>query len=280
MIRNHEGLIKSADGTELYYQSWHPENEVRGIVAIIHGLGGHSGVYLNIVKHLIPKNYAVYGVDLRGSGKSPGQRAYINSWNEYREDVGSFLEFVATSNVGTPLFLFGHSLGGLTVLDYVLRSKGEKPKLNGVIAFTPALGESGVSPIKILIGKILSKVYPRFSMNTGIDMKLAARDEKVIAYHQQDKLRHTVGTARLSTEFSSTLAWVQAYASHINIPFLMMLAGADKVTLPEGSRKFFEKIAFADKELREYPESYHELHDDYGYQEVLSDLIDWLERHL
>lgn len=280
MICNHEGLIKSTDGTELYYQSWCPENKVRGVVAIVHGLGGHSGVYSNIVKHLIPNNFAVYGIDLRGNGKSPGQRAYINSWNEYRCDVGSFLEFVATSNVGTPLFLFGHSLGGLTALDYVLRSGTEKPTLNGLIAFTPALGDSGVSPIKIFIGRILSKVYPRFSMNTGIDMKLAARDERIIAYHAQDKLRHTVGTARLSTEFSNTLSWVQAHAAHLNIPFLMMLAGADKVTLPEGSRKFFEKVTFADKELREYPESYHELHDDYGYQEVLSDLLNWLERHL
>ncbi|BAZ09417.1 alpha/beta hydrolase fold protein [Calothrix sp. NIES-4071] len=280
MIRNHEGLIKSTDGTELYYQSWHPENEVRGIVAIVHGLGGHSGTYSNIVQHLIPNNYAIYGIDLRGNGKSPGQRAYINSWNEYREDVGSFLKFIASSNAGTGLFLFGHSLGGLIVLDYVLRSDQEKPALNGLIAFTPALGDSGVSPIKIIIGQILSKVYPRFSMNTGIDRKLAARDEKVITLHIEDKLRHTVGTARLSTEFSSTLAWVQAHASQLNIPFLMMLAGADKVTLPEGSRNFFEKITFTDKELREYPESYHELHDDYGYQEVLSDLQNWLERHL
>jgi alpha-beta hydrolase superfamily lysophospholipase len=279
MITNHEGLIKSTDGTELYYQSWHPDSQVRGILAIVHGLGGHSGAYLNIVKHLIQNNYAVYGVDLRGNGKSPGQRAYINSWNSYREDVGSFVEFVASSNGKTPLFLLGHSLGGLTVLDYVLRSD-EKPAIKGLIAFTPALGESAVSPIKLFMGRILSRVYPRFSMDTGIDRKLAARDEKVIAFQAQDKLRHTLGTARLSTEFSSTLAWVQAHASDINIPFLMMLAGADKVTLPEGSRKFFEKITFSDKELREYPERYHELHDDFGYHEVLCDLQDWLERHL
>jgi alpha-beta hydrolase superfamily lysophospholipase len=280
MIRHHEGLIKSTDSTELYYQSWHPENQVRGILAIVHGLGGHSGIYTNIIKQLVPNNYAVYGVDLRGNGKSPGQRAYINSWNEYREDVGSFLEFIAKPNSGIPLFLLGHSLGGLTVLDYVLRFKREKPKLNGLINLTPALGESGVSPIRILIGRILSQIYPRFSMKTGMDYSIACRDEQVIAGYIQDKLRHNVGTARLSTEFSSTRNWVQAHASEINIPFLMMLAGADKVTLPEGSRKFFEKITFADKELREYPESYHDLQDDLDYKEVLRDLENWLERHL
>jgi alpha-beta hydrolase superfamily lysophospholipase len=281
MIPNHEGLIKSTDGTELYYQSWLPNSQVRGILAIVHGLGGHSGTYLNIAKYLTQNHFAVYGIDLRGNGKSPGQRAYINSWNDYRSDVGSFVEYIASSNVGTPLFLLGHSLGGLIVLDYVMRYE-QKPTLKGLIAFTPALGESAVSPIKIFIGRILSQVYPRFSMDTGIDMSLAARDENVIAFHKNDNLRHTVGTARLSTEFASTLAWVQAHASHINIniPFLMMLAGADKVTLPEGSRKFFEKVTFADKELREYPESYHELHDDYGYQEVLNDLQNWLNSHL
>ncbi|MBF2063011.1 MAG: alpha/beta hydrolase [Calothrix sp. C42_A2020_038] len=280
MICKLEGFIPSTDGTQLYYQTWHPESHVRGILAIIHGLGGHSGIYGNIVEYLIPKNYAVYGVDLRGNGKSPGQRAYINSWNEYREDVGSFVQFVADQNFGVPLFLMGHSLGGLTVLDYVLRFPRPKPKLNGLINLTPALGESGISPVKILIGRMLSRVYPRFSMDTGIDFRLACRDEQAIARRIQDKLRHSLGTARLSTEFSRTLTWVQAHASELNVPFLMMLAGNDKVTFPEGSRNFFEKITFADKELYEYPESYHEIHDDIGYQEVLKDLEAWLNRHL
>ena len=275
-----EGNFSSKDGIKLYYQSWLPKDTVRGILVIVHGLGGHSGMYLNIVKQLIPRNFAVYGVDLRGSGKSPGQRAYINSWDEYRNDVAAFLELVKSKHPGIPCFLFGHSMGGLTILDYLLRYRESARLLNGAIAFTPALGESGVPPIKLMLGRILSRIYPRFSMNTGMDLGFASRDAEVIKAYRQDTLRHTVGTARLSTEFFTTLAWVQAHAQDLQVPFLMMLAGDDKVTLPEGGRVFFEKVSNKDKELREYPDRYHDMQDDFGYEEVLGDLANWLERHL
>lgn len=275
-----EGNFSSKDGIKLYYQSWLPSNTVCGILAIVHGLGGHSGMYLNIVKELIPKDFAVYGVDLRGSGKSPGQRAYINSWDEYRNDVAAFLDLVKSKHPGIPCFLFGHSMGGLTILDYLLRYPESARLLNGAIAFTPALGESGVPPIKIILGRILSRIYPRFSMNTGMDLGFASRDAEVIKAYREDTLRHTVGTARLSTEFFTTLAWVQAHAQDLQIPFLMMLAGDDKVTLPEGGSVFFEKVSNKDKELREYPDRYHDMQDDFGYEEVLRDLASWLEKHL
>ncbi len=282
-MHHQEGHIPTTGGINLYYQAWQPDGVVGGILAIVHGLGGHSGLYRNIVNQLIPKNFAIYGVDLRGHGKSPGQRGYINFWAEYRDDVGNFLKFIASQNPEIPLFLLGHSLGGLTVLDYVLRSASETeklPKLQGLINMTPALGESGVSPIRITLGKILSRIYPRFSLSTGMDLSLSSRDEEVIKGYAKDPLRHTMGTARLSTEYSQTLNWVDEHAIALDIPFLMMLAGQDKVTFPEGSRNFFEKVTFPDKELKEYPDSYHSIQDDFNYQEVLADLADWLERHL
>lgn len=278
-MHHREGIVNSKDGINLYYQTWHPDGTERAILAIVHGLGGHSGFYENIVKHLIPKNYAIYGIDLRGHGKSPGQRGYINSWSEYRDDVESFLKLIESQNSQVPVFLLGHSMGGLIVLDYVLRNPSEANKIRGLINLTPALGESGVSAIRILIGKILSRIYPRFSLSTGMDLSLACRDEKMLAIYAQDPLRHTLGTARLSTEFFYTLNWVKEHAGELAIPFLMMLGGADRVTLPEGSRQFFEKVTHADKKLCEYPESYHEIQDDFDKEQVLSDLETWLKNN-
>ncbi|NJL65407.1 MAG: alpha/beta hydrolase [Methylacidiphilales bacterium] len=282
-MHHQEGKIPTTGGIELYYQAWQPDGVVRGILAIAHGLGGHSGLYGNIINQLIPQNFAIYSIDLRGHGKSPGQRGYINSWDEYRDDVGNFLKFITSKNPEIPLFLLGHSLGGLTVLDYALHSaiqSEKRPKLKGLITFTPALGASGVPLLQLLLGKFLSRIYPRFSMSTGLNLSLSSRDEEVIKGYAKDPLRHTMGTARLSTEYSRTVNWVYEHAIALDIPFLMMLAGQDKVTFPEGSRKFFEKLTFPDIELKEYPESYHCIQDDLNYREVLADLEDWLERHL
>ncbi|MBW4684960.1 MAG: lysophospholipase [Komarekiella atlantica HA4396-MV6] len=275
-----EGTFKGVGGVDLYYQSWHPEGKVRGILVIVHGLGGHSGRYSNIVQHLTPLKYAVYALDLRGHGRSPGQRGYINTWNEFREDLRAFLELIQSQQLGCPVFLMGHSLGAVIVLDYVLRYPKNASKLQGAIALAPTLGKVGVSPVRVFIGKMLSRVWPRFSLNTGIDITAASRDEQILAAYAQDTLRHTRATARLATEFFATVDWINVHATDWQLPLLILHGGADRVALPAGSDIFYQRLTCSDKLRIEYPGAYHEIQSDLNYQEVLTDLEHWLERHL
>ncbi len=281
-----EGTFQGAGGLNLYYQSWHPPGRVRGVLAIVHGLGGHSGIFGRIVDYLIAKDYAVYGFDLRGHGRSPGQRAYINAWSEYREDLTAFLRFIELQEPDCPHFLLGHSLGAVIVLDYLLRSTEGSPeavsprKLRGVIVTAPALGRVGVPAWRLTLGWILSRLCPRFSLDTGIDLAVISREPAILDAYDRDPLMHRRGTARLATEFFTTLAWIKAHLANLQVPILILQGGADRVTFPESTRRFFEQINFADKELREYPESYHEIYNDLDYQLMLIDLGNWLERKL
>ena len=279
-MEHKEGFFQGAKGLNLYYQSWYPQAEIRGVLTIVHGLGSNSSSYGNIVEHLIPKNYAIYAFDLRGNGRSPGQRGHISSWEVFRGDLQAFLHLVKTQSPKSPQFLLGHSLGGVVVLDYVMRCRVYPSPLSGVITLAPAVGKLGVSPFKLTIGKILSRILPRFTLSTGFELNTAARDEKVLAVYAQDKLRHARGSARLATEYINTVNWINAHAADLQIPLLIIQGGADTVTLPQGSRQFFQKVIFRDKELLEYPEAYHEIHDDFGYEQVMTDLEFWLEQHL
>ncbi|MCA1992247.1 MAG: alpha/beta hydrolase, partial [Coleofasciculus sp. S288] len=247
---------------------------------IVHGHGGHSGLFGNIVQYLILRNYAIYGFDLRGHGRSQGQRGYINSWNEFREDLRTFLQAIETQEPGCPYFLFGHSMGGVIVLDYVLHSRAETSTLQGVIASAPALGKVAVSPFKLALGRLLSRVWPRFTLSTGIDLSVASRDPEVLAAYDRDPLTHSRGSARLATEFLDTVDWIQEHAGDWRLPLLILHGGADLVTLPEGGDVFCQRVTILDKERREYPGVYHEIHNDFNYQEMLADLENWLERHL
>ncbi|MCC5631165.1 alpha/beta hydrolase [Nostoc sphaeroides CHAB 2801] len=275
-----EGRFQGVGGLDLYYQSWHLEGKVRAILTIVHGLGGHSDRYNNIVQHLIPKQYAVYALDLRGHGRSSGQLGYINAWSEFCEDLGAFLELIQTQNPGCPIFLLGHSLGGVIILDYILRHPQQASVLQGAIALAPSLGKVGVSPIRLLLGKMLSRVWPRFSLNTGIDLSAGSRDPQVLAASAQDTLRHTLATARLATEFFATLDWINAHVADWQLPLLILHGGADRVALPAGSDIFYQRVKCKDKLRIEYPGAYHEIQSDLNYREVLADLEDWLERHL
>ncbi|MDJ0899782.1 MAG: alpha/beta hydrolase [Xenococcus sp. MO_188.B8] len=276
LVLHQEGQFVGAGGFNLYYQSWHPHSTTKAIVIIVHGLGVHSDIFENIVEFLIAHDYGVYGFDLRGHGRSPGQRGYINSWSEFREDLQALLQLVTQKESNLPLFLLGQSLGGTIALDYTLRFQAQ---LQGLILLSPAL-KVGISPLKIKIGLILSKLLPRFALNTGIGEITSSRDPEYVKTLGQDPLRHTKGTARLATEFMQTVTWITDHPQMLQVPLLILQGGADQISLPESSRLLFEKISFADKERLEYPESYHELHNDLNYQEVLVDLGDWLEKHL
>jgi alpha-beta hydrolase superfamily lysophospholipase len=276
-MKHSSGSFKGVRGLKLYYQSWHPLSNPSAVVVIIHGLGSHSGLFSNVVEHLCKSGYAAYGFDLRGHGRSQGQRGHINTWSEFREDLKAFLKLIELQHPGCPRFLLGHSLGGAIALDYVLRFP---TSVQGVMTMAPPLGRVGVSRVKLTLGRTLSQVMPRFALNTGFACATNSRKQNVLPTFTPDRFMHSKGSARLATEFLGAIAWIQSHADDLQVPILILHGGADQVALPEGSRVFFEKIGFPDKERYEYPQSSHALHRDLDYQEILADVEDWLERHV
>lgn len=279
MMKHIEGTFKGFEGLDLYYQSWQPEDTVQAVVVLVHGLGGHSGLFNAAVQHLLPQNYEVYAFDLRGHGRSPGQRGHIQTWQEFREDLRAFLNFIREqrSDCTCPCFLWGHSLGGTIALDYGLRSP---ESLQGLIVTAPALGKIRISPVKLTLGRLLSGIHPRFSLKLGIQDSLGSRDSSIIQAYLQDPLRHEYGSARLATEFFATVNWIDRNSVNLQVPLLMLHGTADEIVLPESSRAFFRQILYPDKEHHEYAGFYHDLYVDIDYQTILGDLKRWLERHL
>ncbi|WP_299406337.1 alpha/beta hydrolase [Acaryochloris sp. IP29b_bin.148] len=261
----------------LYYQAWLPEQFPKAVVVISHGLGCHSGTFMNAINALVPQGYAVYALDLRGHGRSAGQRGYISHWSEFRKDVQIFLQLVKRQQYDRPLFAWGHSLGGMIVLDYVLHYPHH---LKGVIVSGLPMGAVGVSSWKLAIARFLSLVWPRFSLNTGIDPAVNSRDPAAIVDHYQDTLRHTKGTARLATEFLRTQNELQAHAAELTLPLLMLHGSHDQTASPTGSATFFQQVGSSSKQHLEYAGAYHDLHNDLNAHAVLADISQWLSQQL
>ncbi len=276
-MQHREGTFKGFANCNLYCQSWHPDIPSQAIVVLVHGLGGHSGMLQNVVDYLVPQGYEVYAMDLRGHGRSMGQRGYINSWKEFREDLRAFLQHIRAQRARCPFILWGHSLGGTIVLDYALRSP---EYLKGVIVTAPALSKINIPLHKLLIGQLLSTFLPQFRLPAGLSKQLAKRDRVALAAYLQDPLRHELGSARLVTEFFSTVDWIHYHASELRVPLLLMHGTADQVTSPAGSSAFFHRVLFPDKAHHEYPGAYHDLYDDLECATVLTDVEVWLDQHL
>lgn len=271
------GTFPGADGLELYYQAWLSRGPPTAVLINLHGLGDHSGLYPSIAAHFPVRGFAVYAYDMRGNGRSPGQRAYVSRWDEYRSDLHAFIHQVQSWQAGSPIFVLGHSLGGLVVLDYALHSSAG---LTGVIAAAPPLGRLGVPPVLMALGKVMSRIWPRFSLEVGMDLSGLARDPAVIDAVLADPLFHRRGTARLSTEVTTAISRVQAHAGDLTVPLLVLHGSADRMVPPDGSREFCRKAPDRLCELREYSGAYHGLFADLDQLQVLTHVERWMTARL
>ncbi len=277
-MEHQEDTVLVPDGNELYRQSWRPEGTPRAVLTVIHGFGEHSGRYGNLVHHFVPKGYAVHALDQRGHGRSPGQRGHIESFAQVRGDVRAFLDAVRREEEpDLPLFLIGHSQGGLTVLNYALH---DPSGLAGVVASGPLLSPPGVSPLLLQVSKLLSRLWPTVSLNVGLDVTALSHDQAVVDAYVADPLVHGKATARLGVEVMQAAEWTQAHAAEFRPPLLIVHGGADRLCDPAASRRFFEKVTNPDKARIEYEGLYHEVFNEVGKEQVLADVEAWLEKHL
>ncbi len=276
-MQHDEFHFEGMNGVSLYAQSWLPEVSPRAVVVIVHGIGDHSGRYMNIVNHFVTYQIGVYGYDLRGHGNSPGQRGHINSWVEYRSDLLNYINVISSQQSGHLIFLLGHSMGALIALDYIL---WENEQIAGAIISGAPIEPVGVAkPFKVALARILSRIYPGFPIDLGLDHNAISRIPEVVKAYQDDPLVHGKISARCGTELLSTLKSVKMWGESINTPLLMIHGAADRLNSAEGAKKFFDRIQARDKEFISYPDCYHELHNDLDNEIMLNDLLNWVNRH-
>lgn len=275
-MRHSIGEFTGEGGIRLFRQSWLPDVSPRAALINLHGLGDHSGLYEPLVEHMVGSGFAVHSFDARGNGRSEGQRAYIERWSEFRSDLGIFLDLLCAETDGLARFLIGTSLGGLVALDY---AAGHPEGLAGVVAVSPPLGKLAVPGYLLALGRVLSRVWPRFSLEAGMDLSGLARDPAVAATVLGDPLFHRLGTARLATEVETTIARMRGMGE-FPVPLLLLHGGADRMVPPEGTRGFDAGLSGGDHTYVEYPEGFHALAADTGKERVLADITRWIERRL
>jgi len=273
-----ETTLSSTDGISLFCQTWMPAETPVATLVIVHGLGEYSGRYQHVAQYFTERNFAVFAADLRGHGKSTGQRGHIDTFQNYLDDVTALIAFAKEKTPDRPLFLMGHSMGGLIVLDYALRMP---QGISAVVASGPGLrAKMKVPAWKVTMANLMSNLLPKLSMPNGIDPHHISRDSAVVQKYIADPLVHDKVSARWYTEFVNTGDWVLQHAKSMNVPTLVLQGGADPIVDPTGARDFFEAMTIADKKHIEYPNLYHEILNEPEKMTVLNDIDAWLASKL
>ena len=277
-MQHNEGTFQGDAGLELYYQSWHPEDKPTAVLVIVHGVAEHSNRYRNLVDNLVPGNIAIYSYDQRGHGKSPGQRGYIESWSEYRTDLKRFLELVLQHEPNLPIFAYGHSMGSLVILDFLIQETNE---LSGtIVSGAPVVSDDAASPLMVAAAKFMSRVWPTFSLASPIDAAQLSCDTREVIKYQDDPEVFKVLTARWGTEYLKTQNAVRENAAEIDLPILILHGGDDTLCDPQGSQYLYDDVSSNDKTLKIYPSYFHEIHNEPGHITVVQDINDWIIKRL
>jgi alpha-beta hydrolase superfamily lysophospholipase len=269
-----EGQFEGKRGTEIHYRTWRPVGKIKALVVLIHGQGDHSGRYMHVAEHLSRAGHAVWAPDLRGHGKSGGGRGHTDNFDDYLDDAGRAIEEAKGQAPQAKIFLIGHSLGGLIVLNYAEKNVST---LSGVVATAPLLKlKMKVPPWKVALGKMLSRVTPTMSMKTGLDPNLLSHDPEIARKYVNDPLVHGVASTRFYTELMRAADETTRDAGKLTLPCLIMQGSGDGIVDPSATEDFFKRVASADKTLKVYDGFYHEVLNEPGKEELLREISTWL----
>jgi len=261
--------------TNFFGQYWQPEI-AKAVIVIIHGMGEHSGRYEHVAKKLTDNNFGVIAFDHFGHGKTEGKRGHNPNYNAVLESVSKLIEKAQTVFGEKPIFLYGHSMGGNTVINYVLRKENN---LAGVVATSPMLKLAFQPPAwKLSIGKLMQKIAPSITLPSELDTSHISRVQEEVNNYINDSLIHDKISPNFSLSFFDAADWAIENASSLKTPMFLLHGTGDKIIDYKGTESFANNTDKATLKL--YKDGYHELHNDLCKEEMLQDVVNWLKLNI
>jgi acylglycerol lipase len=259
-------------GLKIFTRTWLPEKDIRGAIIIVHGLNSHSGYYQWVADQFTTLNYAVYALDLEGRGESEGERFYVRSIYDYVTEVDQVVDIAKAAHQSLPVFMLGHSAGGVVSCLYALEHQS---KINGLICESFAY-QVPAPDFALTVLKGLSHIAPHLH-TIKLKNEDFSRDAAVVEAMNNDPLianesqpsktmeQLVLADERLKKEFPL-----------ITLPVLILHGTKDKATKYSGSQFFYDNAGAADKTLKLYEGHYHDLLNDLDKEKVVTDIQEWI----
>jgi acylglycerol lipase len=288
-----EGYREIAPGRSGYWQAWLPRHPARAVVVIVHGLHEHSARYAHVGARLAAVGFAVYAADHRGHGRSDGQRANVERMALIVADLSSFVRFAVERHPGLPVFMVGHSLGGLIALHYATEPGATEPGatepgttepatlLDGLVVSGPAVQVAAGSGLQRRLAGVLSALVPNLGVVAlDADQKISRDPDVVRAYQADPLVYHGKVKARTGAEMLVMMAGLPARLPQLSMPLLLLHGTDDEICALAGSAMVHDAVSSPDKTLRQYQGLYHEVFNEPEREAILTDLVSWLDQHL
>lgn len=275
MLSRHKHIVstfRNLKGQNVFYRNWSADGLPKAIVLVIHGLNSHSGYYQDFATQLNENDFEVYAIDLCGRGQSDGERYYIQDYNEIIADIDLFLNIANAAHPTLPVFLFGHSAGGVFASVYALQHQA---KLKGLISASFAF-QVPAPGFALATIKFLSHIIPHTRL-VKLNNEDFSRDKAIVATMNNDPLlAKEKQPAKTMQQLLLAAEYLKKAMPEIKLPILILHGTADRATRPSGSEYFMEHASSVDKQLKLYEGHYHDLLNDKYHGIVFRDIVRWL----
>jgi acylglycerol lipase len=277
-IQHTSGSFTTTDGLSLFEQWWEPAGEYKAMLIIVHGLVEHSGRYAHVAEFFAKRGYSVGTFDLRGHGKSEGKRSLIRSFDNYLNDLGIFLERAHQKIGRKPIFLLGHSMGGTIVAKYMLTRQLD---VKGIVITGGGIKlPQNIPPILSPVVHLVALIFPEMP-TLALDARTVSRDPQVVKQYDNDPLNFRGKLpASTGTEMSNAFTFIQKNSNKTTPPILIMSGSEDTMVDPQGSRILYDNLLTKDKTLKIYEGLYHEILNEPEQEQVMEDILSWMQAHL
>lgn len=277
--------FRLADGTELSFREQRPTastSAVRGHILLVHGLGEHCGRYRDVANYFASHGFHFLAYDQRGHGKSPGRRGDAESIELLISDLHEAIREIVPSEPPIPLFLYGHSFGGMIVLKTLAQPKTPQqlPGIRGAIVTSPLVQPT--KPPGIILqktGELLAKLWPSFVFRTRFNGELLTQDAAKLQAYKEDHLCHGSVTARLAVKMLAAGESLLDEAAAITYPIQLHHGATDPITSCSASEEFARRAGEI-VEMNVWDAQRHELHQETRRDEFLASVIRWLDEKL
>lgn len=265
----------------LHVQTGVPETFSKACLVLVHGAGEHSGRYEFVKDWFVQRGIAVVAGDLPGFGRSSGIRGHIDRFSDYVEVVKGWIEEARHLASDRPIFVLGHSMGGLVAVRLLQDREAQDLQIRGVILSSPLLRlKMQIPPWKEKLAAFAVKWLPALRQSNEIDPVSVSRSPAVVQQYATDPYVESKVSLRWYAELQSAIRQAASETARIRHPLLLLQAGADRLVDPEAVYPFMEQIASIDKKLTVYPELYHELLNEPEKEQVLQEIWQWIEARL
>ena len=263
-------------GGRIFTRHWEPSAAPRASLVICHGVNSHGGQYVGAAEAFAARGFAVTALDLRGRGKSGGERFYVETIDDYVSDLSLAIEHGRSSHPDLPVYLLGHSAGGVTSVTYALDCQD---RIAGLICESFAFRVFAPNfALKLLEGA--SHIAPHAHV-LKLKMEDFSRDPEWVATLNADPCTaNEVQPVATVAAFARAGERFEREFGRITLPVLILHGTADKATRPDGSQQFFDQAGSADKTLKLYDGHYHDLLNDIGKEGVIDDIAGWIDARL